>query len=581
MKEPVIITNPARCHDCYRCVRSCEVKAIRVRDGQAQVVSDLCILCGTCVKICPQKAKKIKSAKRDVKKALHDGRKIIASVDPSAPAFFDMDSFARMEKALKGLGFHAVEETAVGAGIVSIAHSEYVGQARDHWPVIASTCPVVVNLIEQYNPDLIHHLATIVSPMIAHGRLLKNKYGPDAYIVFIGPCIAKKMEIRDESVLGAVDAVMTFRGLQEWLAESGIRSLPEAEVSDRPQSDIVRLFPLKKDLIRTACMNNDSANSSKIVASGLDACQDVLNDIRSGKLHARLVELMACNGGCANGPAMADVAGGVSLARQKIIEFNVHNQPYLHTAREDWPPLTRTYRNRQVHVPEFSEDQIKEVLHSVNKYTPDDELNCGACGYSSCREKAVATLRGMAELTMCIPYMRRRSESLRQVVMDVAPNSILIIDGNLTIQDMSPSAERLFKCALLEVRGKHISVLIPVLDDFIHVRDTGWPVIGKARWINDDIIVEQTINRVEGQNLMVIILRDITERKKFDALREETLERTKEVVSNQMRVAHEIAHLLGETTAESKTIVTSLAKLLEEEGKSMNRSFYRELMGAK
>jgi PAS domain S-box-containing protein len=533
------------------------------------------------VKICPQKAKRIKSAKRDVKKALHDGRMIIASVDPSAPAFFDMDGFAQMEKALKGLGFHVVEDTAVGAAIVGIARSEYVGQAKEHWPVIASTCPVVVNLIEQYNPDLIHHLAPIVSPMIAHGRLLKKEYGQDAYIVFIGPCIAKKKEIHDESVSGAIDAVMTFRGLQEWLAESGFQSLPQPEVSDVLQSDMVRLFPLQKDLVRPAGMNNARTSGSKIVATGLDACQDVLNDIRSGKLNAPLVELMACKGGCANGPAMADVAGGVSLARQKIMEFNTRHKPFRFAEREDWPPMKRTYRNRQVHVPEFSEDQIKEVLRSVNKYTPDDELNCGACGYSSCREKAVATLRGMAELTMCIPYMRRRSESLRQVVMDVAPNSILIIDGNLTIQDMSPSAERLFTCALHEVRGKHLSLLIPVLDDFIHVRDTGWPVIGKARWISEDIIVEQTINRVEGQNLMVVILRDITERKKFNELREETLERTKEVLSNQMRVAHEIAHLLGETTAESKTIVTSLAQLLEEEGKSVNRSFYRDPFGAK
>jgi PAS domain S-box-containing protein len=221
-------------------------------------------------------------------------------------------------------------------------------------------------------------------------------------------------------------------------------------------------------------------------------------------------------------------------------------------------------------VPEFSEEQIQEVLHRVNKFTPEDELNCGACGYPSCRQKAIASLRGLAEVTMCIPYMRSRSESLRQVVMDVTPNSIIIIDNDLIIRGMSPSAERLFKCKLSELEGKHLSRLIPVLDDFYYVRDTGQPIYARRRRIRENIIAEQTVVQVEGQALMVAILRDITEREgereKFNAIREETLQRTREVVSKQMRVAHEIAHLLGETTAESKTTFSHLAKLLQEDG---------------
>lgn len=570
MNEPVIMTNPAQCRDCYRCVRNCDVKAIRVKDHQAQVVPELCIICGTCVRICPQKAKSIKSARQDVMNAQKKGRMIIASIAPSAPAFFDMHSFADLEKALKSLGFHAVEETAVGARIVALAHREYMEGSKAVWPVIASACPVVVNLIEQHHPDLIPHLAPIVSPMIAHGRLLAQKYGSEAYIVFIGPCIAKKLEIHDQSVACSVHAAMTFRGLQEWLTENGIGCSPVSESIGEPTEEKARLFPIEGGLVGTARMDTDILGSRMIVASGLEACHEILGDIRSGKLNSGMVELLACQGGCINGPAMADVAGGIYLARQKIIEFHAHHQPDLHTPKEAWPPLERTYRNRKENVPEFSEEQIQEVLHRVNKYTKDDELNCGACGYSSCREKAVATLRGMAEVTMCIPYMRSRSESLRQVVMDVTPNSILIIDNDLIIQDISPSAEKLFKCKRSDVSGKHLSCLIPVLDDFISVRDTGEPVTGKARRLREDIIAEQTIVRVEGQLLMVAIIRDITgrekEREKFNTLREETLAKTLEVVSKQMRVAHEIAHLLGETTAESKMIFSHLAKLLKEEG---------------
>ncbi len=569
MNEPVIITNTALCHDCYRCVRNCDVKAIRVMNGQAQVVQELCILCGTCVRVCPQKAKGVRSARQEVIQALQDGRRVVASVAPSIPAFFPLRSFAQVEDALKSLGFHAAEETAVGAHIVAQAHREYMETARDSWPVITSSCPVIVNLVEKYYPDLIGHLAPIVSPLIAHGRILARKYGPDACIVFIGPCIAKKMEIHDEAVAGVVQAAMTFQGLQEWMKEADI-DWPEAgELEGDPALGMARLFPIEGGLIGTARMNTDILDKRMVIASGLRACRDVLEDIRSGRLHASMAELLACKGGCANGPVMAGMEGGIYAAREKVIRFQSRCQPELPIPREDWPDVGRGYRDRMERIPEFSEEDIQHVLHRINKYTPDDELNCGACGYSSCREKALATLRGMAEVTMCIPYMRRRSESLRQVVMDATPNAIIIVDDDLLIQDMSPSAETLFRKTMSEVKGTHLSGLITVLDDFIHVRDTGEPVIGKTRRLKEDLVGEQSIFRVKGQFLMVAIIRDVTEREQereqFLAIRRETLERTREVLGKQMRVAHEIAHLLGETTAETKATVTHLARMLEGE----------------
>jgi len=282
-----------------------------------------------------------------------------------------------------------------------------------------------------------------------------------------------------------------------------------------------------------------------------------------------MVELMACEGGCINGPAMEDHIESVYVARQRVMEYASRRQPKPMPARHEWPDLSRSYQDKHVPAPEFTEEQIQEVLHMVDKYTPEDELNCGACGYPTCREKAKATLRGMAEATMCIPYMRRRAESLRQVVIDVTPNPVVIVDSRLQIQDLSPSAERAFRCYRQQVAGKPLRTIMPNVDSFVQARDTGQPVVGEVVRIRDDLIVEQTIMPVPGQSLLVGILRDITEqvrqREQLEHIREETLRRTEEVIKKQMRVAHEIAQLLGETTAETKMMLSRLAKVLEED----------------
>jgi PAS domain S-box-containing protein len=531
-------------------------------------VPELCLVCGSCVRACPQGAKTIREDRPLVERALAEGRLVIATVAPSAPAYFGMKVFSQIEDVLRKLGFAGADETAFGAEMVALAHKECVQSESERWPVIASSCPVVVNLIEQYYPALIPHLAPVVSPMIAHGRWLREKHGQDAFIVFIGPCIAKKREAEEPAVAGVVDAALTFQELSDWMKEKDL-DLPESDaVAGAEQQSMARLFPVEGGLVGTANMDTDMLSSHVVVASGLDAVEEVLRGIQSNKLSACMVELLACSGGCVNGPAMMGVEGGAFLARQRVIEYASHRGLVSLPARADWPSMAREYSDNSVPIPAFTEEQIQEVLHKVEKYTPEDELNCAACGYPTCRDKAVATLRGMAEATMCIPYMRRRADSLRQVVMDVTPNAIIIVDRDLRIQDMSPSAERMFGCHLNHVQGQDLKAILPVVDDFLQVRATGVSIMGKTIQLRSDLFVEQTIVRVEDENLLMGILRDVTDREqqreKLDRIRTETLQRTQEVVSKQMRVAHEIAQLLGETTAESKMMVSRLAKLLGE-----------------
>lgn len=568
MTHSVVSTNVARCRDCYRCVRTCPVKAVRVQGGQAQVVPELCIVCGTCVRACPQGAKSVCDDRQAVRQAIASGRKVVASVAPSAPAYFEVQSFGQMERALGALGFAAAYETAFGAEMVGQAHREMVDAERSRWPVITSSCPVVVNLIEIYYPDIVPHLAPIVSPMIAHGRWLRERYGADAYVVFIGPCFAKKGEMREDAVCGAIDAALTYEELSDWLRASEVSIAAAPGESERVPRANARAFPVEGGLVGTADLDTDILAGDIVTTSGLAACEDVLQGIRAGTLQASLVELMACEGGCINGPGMGDGVG-IYLARQRVLEYASRRQAQPLPSRTEWPSLYRSYRDKSVPLPEFTEEQIREVLHRVDKYAPEDELNCGACGYPTCRDKAIATLRGLAEATMCIPYTRRRAESLRQVIMAVTQDPVITVDTRLHVQDMSPSAEAMLRCSLQQAIGHPLDEVAPppVLDGFRQVRQTSQPIVRQRLTLNG-LIVEQTIVAVSGQNLIVGILRDVTEREQqrtqLERIRDETLQRTQEVVIKQMRVAHEIAQLLGETTADTKIMLSRLARLLEE-----------------
>ncbi|HEX9117801.1 MAG TPA: (Fe-S)-binding protein, partial [Anaerolineae bacterium] len=297
--------------------------------------------------------------------------------------------------------------------------------------------------------------------------------------------------------------------------------------------------------------------------------------IRQGSLEACLVELMACSGGCINGPVFAEHAS-VAVARQRVMAYARRRGPLPVPPRAEWPSLDRAYADRSIPVPAFSEEQIRAALAAVDKFKPEDELNCGSCGYPSCREKAAATLRGMAEPTMCIPYMRARAESLNDVVIEATPNAILIVDRDLRIQDLSPSAAQMFKCSRVIARGQPLAHIMPVLDDFETVRRGESSVMNKIVRIpaapdrgRAELVVEASIVPVQGENLLVAILRDVTEREaqrlELERIRSEAILRSQEVINKQMRVAHEIAGLLGETTAETKVLLRQLTRLMEEQ----------------
>ena len=390
-------------------MRQCPARAIRVVDGQAQVVEERCIACGNCYRVCAQHAKQIESSISDVGELLAGGGEVVAALAPSFPPAFHPLRPGQIVAALRRLGFTRVVEVAFGADLVARRYRDLVGSAGAQ-PFLSSPCPALVTYIEKFAPALVPCLVPLVSPMIALGRALKQKHWPAARIVFIGPCTAKKNEIRDPEVAGAIDAVLTFDGLREMFETAQIELEAEADSEfDGPRAALGRVFPVSGGLLRTAAVEQDVLDNDILVCDGMARVQRLIQDLQEGKTNARFVDILFCEG-CINGPVMLTETG--EFARKEMVTDYVKAEPPLSPeaaeaflAQYDDVDLSRQYHARPIEALQPTEEQIRDVLAQVDKFGPDDELNCGACGYSTCREKAIAVCQGLAEVGMCLPYL--------------------------------------------------------------------------------------------------------------------------------------------------------------------------------
>jgi two-component system, NtrC family, sensor kinase len=415
-------TIPYLCKRCYSCVRECPAIAIRVEHGQAVVMAERCIACGHCVTVCSQNAKRTKSEVDYVLNEIIPKGNVVAVVAPSFPASFT-DDYAKVPSALRTLGFDKVCEAAFGADLISpkyLAEIEKDGKKT----IISSACPAVYNYIEMYFSELVPKLAKIVSPMIAMGRYIKETFGHDTSVVFIGPCIAKKSECKDEKVEGAIDAVLTFAELKEMftLTNINLADLPDSNF-DAPVGLTGKSFPLAGGLIKTADISDDILEKEIIVVEGRSKVEEILHELLNNKINARLIDILFCEG-CIKGPAIDSDLNYYSR-REKVI--NYINDNIKSADKQVWKSniynarnidLSREFENRDKRIPTPDEEQIKEILAQTNKFTKQDELNCRACGYVTCRDYAIAIAKGLAENDMCLPYLIEKLERAYKELQD-------------------------------------------------------------------------------------------------------------------------------------------------------------------
>ena len=550
----------SNCKNCYKCIRHCPVKAIRFSGNQAHIIGNECILCGHCFVVCPQNAKQIVDSTEKARVLLQSGAPVVVSLAPSFVANYDGVGIESMRKALKALGFFDVEETAIGATIVKTEYERLLAEEKRDI-VITSCCHSINLLIQKHFPSALEYLADVMSPMQAHCADIKRRM-PDAKTVFIGPCVAKKDEA--EHYEGLVDAVLTFEELTNWLKNEGIEL--EKEVDNTPESR-ARFFPTTGGVLKT--MAERIPGYTYIAIDGVENCIAALKDIENGKTHKCFIEMSACVGSCIGGPVMEKYHSTAPI-KDYMTVANYAGERDFEVEQPAPMSLRKYFTQIEKKLAPPTESEIMAVLRQMGKFKPSDELNCGSCGYNSCREKAVAIIQGKAEISMCLPYLKDKAESFSDTIVKNTPNGLIVLNENLEVQQINNAARKIMNIrSASDVLGEPVvRILDPTL--FMRVKNSGRSVRDQRTYLAEyKKYVEQTVVYDPDSRMLIGIMRDITDeeadREKKARINKQTVEVADTVVEKQMRIVQEIASLLGETAAETKIALTKLKESIGDE----------------
>ena len=555
-----LISETNDCKNCYRCLRKCPIKSVSFVDNESHIIHDDCIYCGKCFLECPQNVIKVRDDLAIVKRLIRAGRKVVASIAPSFISYYkeyDIDSF---KEIFIKLGFHAVEETAIGATIVKKAYENMLDDEHD--VVISSCCHTINLLVQKYYPRALPYLADVLSPMLAHGKDIKERYGSDTKVVFIGPCISKKDETDKNHEY--VDVALTFEELEDWFTEEDIRIEPRKE-KDIESKSRARLFPTCGGVLAT--MNCDNKDYEYVAIDGIDECKEVLQDIINGTIHKCFIEMSACYGSCINGPLVQKRKH--SIVNNKIaIKNNAGKEDFDGYAIKP-SDIQKPFSKIAIRHAIPSEEAITRTLIDMGKETKEKQLNCGSCGYSTCREKAIAIIQGKAVKEMCLPFLMEKAQSFSDKIVANTPDGLMVLNENLDIQLINNSMCRIVGIPNSKyVLNKNITTIMDPVNFCLAL--AGEKIYNKKTYLSEyKKYVENTIVYDEKFHVLICIIRDITNSELSLKNREETLKKSIEITDNviaqNMRAVQEIASLLGESAAATKVALSSLKETLKND----------------
>jgi len=549
-----VYTERTECQDCYRCIRECSVKAIKVASGYASVIPELCVCCGHCVAACPHSAKKVRSDRGVVERLLASGDPVVVSLAPSYISEFEDLRPAQIIAALKRLGFTAVSETALGAQEVS-AHLAEDLRNRKNGVRISSACPVAVEYIQKYQPHLTDQIVPLLSPVLSHARMLKQQNGERAHVVFIGPCIAKKREADLHPEL--LDAALTFVELRQWLDDRKIlpADIQESE-DDRFTPEAARegaLYPVEGGMLEGVRALLGDTPAGFMSFSGFSSVQRAMEGLENCRGSAPLLlELLACEGGCVNGPRTR--SGAAVAKRTQVVETAAPAD----SAPPRLPSIDISATYKPVGLPEFActDAQLREALRSIGKTSLEDELNCGGCGYDSCRQFAQALAVGRAERQMCVGYMRKLAQKKTNVLMQRMPSGVVIVDDQLRIVESNPSFNAFFVRDGSDPAGAGLAEVVPFHNLFRQVLSNGQEILDRQLRYGGRVF-SATVFAIEPGSLVGGIVRDAT---RPTLEKEQIIRRAREVIQKQLTTVQQIAYLLGENAAESEMTLNEIVE---------------------
>lgn len=549
----------SNCKNCYKCIRHCSVKAISFANNQASIVTEECILCGQCFVVCPQNTKEIKDNLLAAQKLLSGNEHVYASIAPSFVANYAGVSIKSMKKALLALGFYDVEETAVGATIVKKQYEKLI-RDREQDVIISSCCHTVNLLIQKHYPEALPYLAKVLSPMQAHCMAIKNR-DKKAKAVFIGPCISKMAEA--DAYPGIVDCVLTFDDLSRWLEASEISFESIADDNDKTKA---RLFPTAGGILRT--MDTRNSDYGYMAVDGIDSCIAALKDLIAGNIHHCFIEMSACKDSCIGGPVRSKHLR--APVREYIAVNSYAGSTDFPVAMSEQHLLHKDFLPFDIKQSAPDSTLIEEVLRKMGKTKPEHELNCGSCGYDTCREKAAAIINGKADLTMCLPYLMEKSVSFSDNIIHNTPNGIIVLNEELKVQQINKAAQNILRIGSPEdILGQDVVLILPP-DDFYTAMEMGKNIYKNRIYLTEyRTYIEQTTIYDKVYHIIMVIMRDVTheetERERKEQISQQTIETADKVINKQMRAVQEIASVLGETTAEIKIALTNLKESLHGE----------------
>lgn len=555
----------ANCKNCYKCIRNCPVKAIRVENQQAQIIEDQCILCEKCTSVCPQHAKVEHDDIPDIQKEIAAGKKVIASVHPAYLVRYGWNSVHLLEEKLQKMGFWKVFDAAQGAAMMKQEYTRILEAQYQQKMMISSNCPVVVRLIEKKYPHLTEYLAPVCSAMQMHAQYLRKQY-PDAVLVYVSPCISVMSELKERQA--QMDYVITFRELSNWM-------------DDMPQQQEQGKLPEEVYLSRMTAVSGGLIQAMQPVegqkylsVDGMDQCREILKELQTGEYQDYFIEMNACANGCIGGPYSQKREKKLldALIAIRQISMPEGRPDYQKDYHMEMPDITTRRFIPEESYPEkaITREQVTHVLQEMGKYTREDELNCGACGYDTCRAKAVAVIQGKAEVSMCIPYMREKQEDYANIIINAMPGLLVTVDYQLNIVQLNKAAKDFFDIS----RKKHLlgKQVNEIMDDYAMVN-----MIAFDREIEQDCIyleeqrhyIERVITNDRKNKLILCIMKDVTKekerQKKQRRAQADAVQMADKLAEEQLKIVHEIASLLGETAADTKVAIEELKQTIQQD----------------